>query len=355
MFTALGLRPSQNGFRLEQTREPQDPVNEGYEMLAEMEMQSFNIIHDHVYSTYTGTRESSMDIIMEGLGDMISSAAKFFKELIIKLIEFFKKSAIYMASLFMNFDKFIERYKDELTKANKEYSLYGFEYDFSHKIPKTDIMMGIVSEFNSEIPEITKLKKEDLVRRRDDFLNEGKLDLTRAAIIGKTTPVEASEFRTTVQEMFRKGQDSQKEIKIDSAKLRQYMSEYPKLKKEMDEVKKDRFKLEKVYRSLETFFSRGPRVEYVGSQKKIRTQTLDVDMKNRKFSTSDDLINNDNNSKNLDVINYYYSFKWKQAQEISTYSFQAYVERVNALKEAVKFYEKVIRGAIFAAPVDKEA
>lgn len=353
MFTALGIRPSSGGFRLEKSREPQDPVIEGYEMLTELEIQSANIIHDHLYSTYVGTRESSTEIVMEGLGDMVSSAAKFFKELIMKLMEFFKKSSIYITSLFMNFEKFMERYRKELTEVNKEYSVYGFEYDFSHKIPKTEVMMKIVSEFNSEIPEVTKLKKEDLVRRRDDFLSDGKMDLTRGLIIGRTTPVESTEFRTTVHDMFRKGQDVQKEIKVDSAKLRYYMNEYPKIKKEMEEANKDRFKLEKVYKSLETFFSRGPLIEYVGTQKKIRTSKVNVDITERKFSTSSDLLNNDNSSKNVDLINYYYSFKWKQAQEIGTYSFQAYIERINALKEAVKFYEKVIRGAIFAPPVEK--
>lgn len=349
MFKGLGLRPAQPGFHLEKTRQVSDPVIEGYEMLAEMELQSYNIIHDHLYSTYTGTRESSTDIVMEGLGDMVSSAAKFFKELIMKLGDFFKRTGVYMASLFMNFDKFISKYKDELLKSEKEYSLYGFEYTFGESVPKTNVMMKIVNEFNSELPEVTKLEKADLVRRRDEFLEEGKMDLLRGGILGRNTKIESDEFRSTLFQMFRNGQDVEREIRIDKSKLNHYIQGYSNLKKEFDKTKKERYELEKVYRALETFFARGPKVEYVGSSKKIRTQTVDIS--NGRFKADSNFMNNENSNKNLDVINYYYSFKWKQAQEIGTYSFQAYVERINAIKEAVKFYEKVIRGAIFASPV----
>lgn len=351
MFKSLGLRPSNNGFRLEPHKTLEDPIIEGYNMLAELEMQSLDIIHDHLYSTYTGTRESSTEIVLEGLGDMISGAVRFFKELIKRLIEFFKKAAMYMTSLFLNFDKFIERYKDKLTHVKEDYSVYGYEYDFSHKIPNTDAMMSIVSEFNSEVVEASKLKKEDLVKRRDAFLESGKMDVTRGIIIGKSGPVEADEFRQTVFSMFRQGKDTEHEIRVDNAKLRQAIDGYPKLKKQFEESKKDRYKLERLYTSLENFFAKGPKNEYSGNTKKVRTQTIDVD--GRKMTPSSDFHNYANTASNLDTINYYYSFKWKQAQEIGTYTLQSYIEKINALKEAVKLNEKIIRGAIFARTAEK--
>ena len=353
MFKGLGLTSTpSSGFQLERTREVSDPVIEGYEILTQMELQACDIIHDHVYSTYTGIRESSNVIVMEGLGDMLTGAARFFKELIKKLGEFFKKASMYMASLFMNFENFIERYKDAILKSEKRYSVYGFEYDFSYKVPQTDTLMRIVTEFNNEINDVTKMEKDELVKRRDAFVEEGYMDSLRGAILGKTSKIEASDFRDTLFKMFRSGQDVEREIRVDKGTLVRYMNDYSKLKREFEEVKKERFKLEKVYNSLETFFARGAKVEYVGQEKKIRTQTIDVNLKDKKFSAGD-YTNNEKTDKNLDKINYYYSFKLKQAQEISSYSFQAYIERINALKEAVKFSEKVIRAAIFASPVEK--
>ena len=346
----MSVAPSNN---INTERQYSDPILEAYDSIYYLEEQALAITEAHIFSTFVGTRDASTDIVMEGLGDFLSGAVTFFKNLISKLIEFFKQSSLYMSSLFGSFDKFLERNKDKLLDGNKEFKMYGYDYSFGDSIPKIGPMSELVQEFNKDVANITKLQKSDLVEQRRTYFNDGQLDKLRGEIIGKSGPIESSDFQDELKKIFRSGADSEKEIRVDKATLTRYINEYGVIKKKYEETRKDRNNLEKLYRSLETFFARGARQEYVGQNKVIRVQNIETsDFGSGEFK-SGDFQDEQRTDKYVDLINYFYQFKWKQAQEIGTYSFQAYAERINAMREAVKFYEKVIRASVFSKEVEK--
>lgn len=342
------------GFQLNAIRPDHNPVLEGYGILRDCELESLRIIEEHTLSTFYGISEDSPEIIMEGLGDMLASAAQFFKELIRKLTEFFKKTMLYLTSMFVSFEKFLDKYKDKLLSTEKSYTVWGYEYTLNQSVPKTDAMSKIVSEFNSEMSDVTKLKKGDLVKRREEFVNENHQDALRGQILGLGRPIEAGDSLTELRKMFRSNQEEEKEIRVDKAVLQSMMANYKLAKKKLDETRNERDKIEGVYRSLEQFFARGVKYRYEDGNRKIVTKSPNVTLAGKDSSANYKDETSVSHSDNISgVINYYYSFKWKQAQSIGAISFQAFIEKINAIKEAMTFYEKSIRRAIFATPAEK--
>lgn len=356
MSTLLDRFKSQpvEGFQLRQVKTLRDPILEGYDNLVQMELQSLQLIKEHTLATFYGYEQDSPEIIREGLGDMLASAAQFFKELTMKLVEFMKKSILYLTSVMSNFEKFLEKYKDTLLKVEKKYTVWGYEYNLKQPIPRTDVMAKIVSEFNNEVATLDKMSKGDIVKKREDFVNENSQDKLRAAIAGFTQPIEASDFITEVKKVFRSGQEEQKEIQVDKAVLSRMINDYKETKKILNEARAERSKVEGVYRQLESFFAKGAANKWIEGNRTLVANKTDTTVagKQAEFKTGEEVKFTATNS-NLDVINFYYSFKWKQAQLVGAFSYQVFIERINAIKEALSFYEKTIRRSIFAHPEPK--
>lgn len=347
-------KPTGTGFTLNAVRTIPDPILEGYQYLADMEIKSMELIREHTLSTLYGYGDNSALIVKEGLGDMISSAAKFFKELIVKIGEFFKKMMLYMTSMFVSFEKFIDKYKDNLTKHNPSYTIYGYDYTLNVNVPRVDVMTKVVTEFNNEISDVSKLNKEELVERRKTFVHEEQQDALRGAIIGIDRKIDTSDMLIELKKMFRDGKEEEREIKVDRTVIATYITKYKDTKKLMSQARAEREKIEGVYRSLEAFFSKGAKFTYSGNDAKAIGSSVKVNIsgKDSSFAKGGDYEYSKTES-NVDVINFYYGFKWKQAQTIGSISFQAFIEKMNAFKEAMNFYEKTIRQAIFASSEKK--
>lgn len=324
-----------------------DPIYESYLALSQLESLASEVTNTHIQSSYMGIREGSDDIVKEGLGDFIEGTVRFFKRLIEKLMEFVKQASLYMTSLFGSFDKFLDRNKEKLLADFKEFSIYGHEYTIKDEVPKTSPMVDLVSEFNKDVSSFDNVTKSNIVEQRRAFFEEGAVDKLRGAIIDKG-PIRSEDFRETLKTMFRNGADEEKEIRVDKAKLGEYIKGYRDLKKTFDDTRKSRVKLEQAYRLMESFFARGAKTEYVGNVKKTRLQGVeDLNIQDGKLNRGE-FNDYQMTTGKVEIANLFYQFKWKQAQEISSYSFQAYTERVDAIREAVKFYEKVIRKSIFS-------
>lgn len=323
-----------------------DPIIEAYTSLIHLEEMAREITNDHTVGVYTGYRDSNVAIVKESMTDFIAGTVEFFKKLIEKLIEFFKQASLYLASLFGSFDKFLDRNATKIKEGFTPFTIYGHEYTFQNKVPDTAPMMALVSDFNTESASLDSTSMADVTDARRNFFNEGEIDKLRGLVM-RTGPIRSNEFLDEVKRTFRKGELSTHEIKIDGVKLDLFIRNYKDLKAEFDQVKKDRLKLESTYKAIEAFFARGYRHEYVGNDRKVRIQNLSADVSDGKIDTSGDTTDYSSSDERVKLVNAFYQLKWKQAQEISTFSFQVYTERVNALKEATNFYEKVIRKAIF--------
>lgn len=350
----IPTKESALGFSVTKTKGIKDPVLEGYSDLEYFEIQSMNIMREHLLSTHHGIASGSMEIVTEGLGDMLTSAVNFFKELIKKLVEFAKNSLLYLTSMFVNFEKFMNKHKDKLAKDGISYTVWGYDYTLGERVPKTDQMASIVSEFNKGLEEVGKLSKIDIVRQRDEYMNDGEVDKLRGKILGINSPIESLEYKDEIRKIFRSGETDEKEIKVDKTVILRFMQNHKDARKILDEVRSERSKIEAVYRSLETFFAKGTKQIYVNSNRTTRSQKVDLKLDGKDSTVKyTDTVDTSSTSVMNDTLNYFYSFKWKQAQLIGALSYQAYIERVNAIKEALGLYEKTIRAAIFAVSEKK--
>jgi hypothetical protein len=321
-----------------------DVYQAGLECLLILEEQSFEINKRHMQATYLGIKEQSVEILTEGFGDFIQSVIKFFKNMIDKFVAFMKNVFAVISAYLGNFKKFVDTHKEELKNIDPDFKVQGFHYTFKDSIPNMGRIENIISDYNNELSQLKSRSKAEVVRDRLEYTSESFYNKIRAEVLGKNGEVLKDELHTEAKKVFRNDSDTEEEIYVDSTYLKSIVDEYLQLSKILLDTLKEKERVVSIISSIKSFFEKSATVYYKdGAKYMSTTQMVKSEKGNSVVAGDKDETKYD--GRRLDVTNVFFNYKYAQAKEIGNICINAMIEKVNALREATKFYGSTIRHA----------
>lgn len=317
------------------------------EALMILEESYFEINRDHMYAAHVAYKDDNVEILTEGFKDFANSVVKFFANMIKKLREFTSRAFMYIRAYMGNFEKFINKYKDKLSKLNPDFKINGYQYTISPAVPNLAKIDDIVNHFNSDVAELDKLTKVQIVKDREEFNRESNISGMRAYVLGANASISKTEFVETAHRSFRNNAKEPVEITVNKALLNTCVNQYADTKKSLREVSAQRDKTITLLESIKEFFNKGVSVHYKGDNTKVgyvHNIKINDDRSNIVHDGKTDV---PNDTKRMDILNTFYNFKWTQSKEIGYICVTVLTEKVNAIKEQIKQSENIIRKSIF--------
>lgn len=317
-----------------------------YELLSEvydLNQLHFSIVKENVIRNHYYNTTGEVDVLTEGFTDIISKIGDFFKTMIEKIKKFFKKVLMFVESCFMDIDKFVKKYKDELKSINiKPYEFHGYNFTM-HEPPDMSEFEKIVSSYNSDISEVSKLKKGDILKQQNDYLIDSNLDGIRGKILGSNNKITENDFHEEVRKYYRDGDLDEITITIDNTYYHKVLDSIPKLVTDKKEAEKTRDKLIILLEKTQRFFNTNAAVVYKDSQQSIRTRKIDTS--EYTFRTKEEEFQA-YSEKNISNVEAFLKFKYNQVNKISSMINLVASERANAYKDQVKMYRSIIKSAL---------
>ena len=309
---------------------------------------------DSMCATYQGICANAPEIVLEGLGDMMKSAYEFFKGIIKKVVAFIKNTFNYLMSYVLDFDKFIDKYKANMSNF-KPFEVSGFTYTIEgSEVDKVGIEK-IINEYNSRVNNIKKMEMGDIQKIILECKSKDELGKIRARIAGlkeNDKHVRSNNFTEAMMKGFHDGKTSKHTIEVNSGNINEIVSEYKEFKELIKDVKEEGNKIQAIFEDLRDFFKEMPHYEYSDSDhKKVKTYTLSDggDHIDKKEGSDEDY-----NSDYYKKLTTYYNFLFRYSKDLMAIYTKAYQTKVSALKEAISFHTGVIRKAL-SPFADKES
>lgn len=329
-------------------------------MLASMMFESadqhvFKTMTDSMCAMYQAVSCGDMEIAREGLGDMAKSAWEFFKSIIKKIATFIKNAFNYLMSYVLDFEKFIDQYKENLNNF-KEFEISGYTYTIDTEPIDNAGISKIVDRYNTDIDKVKKMELVDIQKLISQELGKDSIGELRAKLCGKSGIIKPDKFVREMEKKFRNGKGSKGTIKVNSGLVSSFIDEFKKYKELLDSVKEDGYNVQGVLNDMADFFHGMPTYEYKDSDdKRIQHYKISADAKKGEFK-ADKSGEESHSTDYYKKLTTYYNFCYRMCRDIAGIYSKAYMVKVAALKEAVGFYKTVIRKALspFADKVKDE-
>lgn len=313
-------------------------------LILEDEYTSINVEHYQV--THMAMKENNIDILTEGLGDILRSIVKFFANLLEKFKGFMKKAFMIINAYIGDFGKFLDKYKDQLGKLNPDFTIKGFEYTINSDIPKIDKIKNIIDDYNTELNNVDKLTKAKIIKQREEYTSSNYLDKVRGYIIGTGGDVSSDEYVDECKKVYRKNQSDEQEIHVDKSYLSTVLSQYSSLSKLYTDITKERDKTILMIDQMKNFFQNGASVYYKGQSKTIGAYKMNTSSTSNQI-TKGDKIERGYEVGKMEILNTFFNYKFAQSKSLGVISITAMVEKVNAIKEQMKLMRVIVRKSMF--------
>lgn len=313
-----------------------------YKLLRDLEYDSFKISLEFNQTVYTGLKSDNIEIVNEGFTEFFKKAAKFFKDLAIKIIEFTKKYMKFFVSYFQDFNKFLEKNSEYLRSLNVNFTHSGYEFQFPNS-PDITKAYDIIDSYNIEINKIDSMKYSEVSKQREEFANETYKNKIRASILSSgEIEVSQDSFKEKSKKLFRKSNEPVK-ITVNKSYIDMIIREYSNMKRLLDETERSKNKIIKLLHDLEYFFDRKASVVYDKEQKNIMTSKIGRD--NDEFKRTDSVSVSYDESK-LTTLNSYFDLKYRESKFISSCLITVYMDKIEAIKDCMKQYKDITRRAL---------
>lgn len=319
-----------------------DTEIESFNIIQEAEYESFETLVEFNKAMYIGMKENCDEIIEEGFKEFFEDAAKFFRNLAKKIIEFTKNAMKYFVSYIQDFSKFLKKNEDYLKSLNINFTYKGYEYTFP-EAPVLTKVYEIVKSYYGNINKIDSMKYSDIVKMRDEFANESTKNKIRASILGVGTEVSQDNYSEASKKLFR-NTENPINITVDKAYIEKIIKDYDNIKSLLNKTETKKTQIIKLLNDLEIFFNKKASVTYQNEQKVIKTSEIKYD-DNDKFKRGSD-INSSYDENKLKNLNIYFDYKFKEARFISNCVITVYLDKINAIKDNMTQYKSIIRQAL---------
>jgi hypothetical protein len=299
-----------------------------------------------VYSGYLMESGASYDVVLEGVSDIFKTIADGIKKFIERVKEFFKKVMLYITSASADLDKVADEVKKVIKDKTIDFTIDGYKFTVLDKSgPNMKEFQNIVSEYNSDMDDISKLKDAELKKKIIDWMSDNHLDKLRGEVLGTNDNILEDEYLETVRSYYRDGEKDTHDIKVDNSYVNGIISHAKKLEDTKKSSIKDRDQLVTLLSKSETFFSKSLPTMYKGNQ--LQANTAKIDTTNNRFSTTSNYQNV--NDSSMKVLSTYATFKSRQVNKIASMINLVACERVNALRDQIKQERVILRKCLFSS------
>lgn len=310
----------------------------------------YNISREHAQIMHMGLLDDNADILEEGFNDFINKVKEFFSKLANSIAEFFKKASAYISSFFGDFDKFIQKNKALIDKADPDFEIKGYEYSFENNTPDLSHLKNLIYDFNTGVRELDKLTKEDLLKMRTEYSTTDHLNELRGEVLGVRRSITQDEYLAQIKEHFRDNKSQPDTIHVDKSMLQKVVNEYSSLKKKFMDAQKEKNDTIKLINDIKNFFERSARVQYNDKNKVIATNEIEAG--NNKLIKGDS-VKFAHTTGTLEIVNMYFKFRFDQAKNLSIMTTNVFNEKIKAMRECLHLYRAIVRRSIISK-TDKE-
>lgn len=306
--------------------------------LNHIEEEYYSIMETHLYAIHYGLIEGSFEILEEGLKDVLSGAVKTIGNKIKAFVKAVTNTMLVISSHIEDFNHFLSKHEERLKKLEPDFEITGFEYTFKEGVPNISVVDEVFNEFNVQISDISKLTIEGIEKRRNEFNKNSYRDKIRGDVLGISAILE-KDYIDEIKRVYRNGDKEKIDIHIGTDKYRECLNSYKKFTKEYKGARKLKDNTVTMLNSMEKFFQNDASTHYEDDSQVISTHTMK--------KNNDNFISRDSEVKHkgseLELLNKYYSFKFLQANTLSSIVIPAVEGKVNALYEYLTFMRKIIR------------
>lgn len=269
--------------------------NKGLEFALFMNEQfnNANMILYNNLAVYESTGE--YEIVTESFSDFVSTV----KKIIDKFLEFIKsifKRFVAQLNKIVGSEKYIIKHQDEFKKfgINHQFDMSIFTYTIEDDKPslkayddyKTDID-SLYTDYNRNMEELkqgtvdntkdyTNLALKKIYQNTIDMHNEDWYDSFRGKVIGKGYGVSKSEYANELFELFRNGESSKENHKIDRTIVDNSLREFKDYTKTVNRIEKNRKTLEREYNNIKKNISDIKDNKIVSADNSIELKTSDA-------------------------------------------------------------------------------
>ena len=301
------------------------------------------VLAESFCAVYQGMCAEDKAIVMEGLGDMAKSVYNFFKKLAKKFANFVKNVFNYLASYIGDFEKFIDKYKDNMGKF-KPFEVSGYSYTIdTGKVDKFGIEK-LITIYNGNVNKVTSMSGDDFNNFMKKELHKDKIAEMRGKVIGLDKSIRSSKYNDELKKKYRDGKTAKHNIKVDSMYISNIIGEYKTLKEAIDDIKEESHNVEGTINDFADFFKSMPQFEYKdgGGKHLTKHKISDGGDHGEIEDDGDEDYSNDSYRR----LTAYYNFCFKLSKEVLAAYTTAYNAKITAIKEALSFYRGVIRQAL---------
>lgn len=289
-----------------------------------------------------GTIDGNLDIVTEGSKTFIETVKEILHKIKKNLKDFFVKLNMFVMSYIQNFEKFLNKHKSQLKQLNPDFTIKGYNYSTDTDYPKLDKVDGLISDYNSELREISHMTLAEITDRKHEYTLENNGNSIREFVIG-SADISEEEYADEVFKVFRSGDSEKSEIFVTKDVLHDAIDEYFKIKNRLKETRKLENETILFMTSLEKFFNTMPKSHYVDKKKQIHAHNISRDG-GRVETTSTDKF--DNTKENIEKLTLFYKYKWSQARMLTPIVVTAVTGKAKALKEELGQTTSIIRRSI---------
>lgn len=293
------------------------------------------------------------DVVMEGVSDIFKTIVTGIKKFIQRVKDFFKKILLYITSSYQDLDKLSNEVKKVIeNKTDIKFEVDGYRFTVMDKNgPNTKEFTDIVSKYNEDMANITKLKESEIIKDIMDWLNPNNLDKLRGQVLGINNSIPEDEFLDNVREYYRNGMKETEKFTVTRTTVDEIINHSKRIEELKRSSIKDRDQLITLLSKTESFFNRTIYTYYNGNEKEINVNKVDIS--DGKFRTENNKVTvNDNTSK---IISKYATYKAKQVNKIASMINLVACERVNALKDQIQQERMILKKCLFGDTTEKKS
>lgn len=310
---------------------------ETLQFLTEMNADFYEAKRNFYVSVLESSNSTDITVVHESFGDFFDSVRKIIDKFLAFIKSLFDRFVTLLNKM-IGRDKHIINNKEKLKNFSKvhEFTITGFAYSFNDAIPvieaKAAFSKDFVFNYGSDnalvLPEknvADRMKNvKDATSQLSNILGDGSwYDTFRGQVIGDDGPIAKDDFADVLFKVFRSDESIAEEITIDNSEVMSALRRFESSKKDIDDVKKLKSKIESEYTSVRKSVE-----SMVKSNRSngVVTATLDDRLGTSVTLSNDEIIAMDN----------YVKLKVNQIQEMSNIHALAFASKLDALTDCYK-------------------
>lgn len=227
------------------------------EALYDLSLSQETLLEEIAIMKHNYKKTADMDVLTEGVGDIISLIISSVKKFIQKMKDFVVRKFLILNSYRMEYDKLIAKYGSVLAAAEFDpFDIDGFQFTvLSRPRPNTGKVYEIIEEFNATIAKFSSLTMEDIRRINNEDCSAIAFQRLRAQVLGTSDRVSQEEFKKTCYMYYRNDKEFAETMSISKDTIGDILKNSGALIAEKKTIKTDKDATMNVLNNMERFFS----------------------------------------------------------------------------------------------------